>query len=80
MGFADGHTVSTYHILNLKTGKTCLTKDMSFLGNSCGEWNKMQKLALVPMSNEGSDDEEIETLLGNNENKNNSDPMVEILP
>ena len=37
VSFADGHTISTYHVLNPKTCKISPTKGMTFLGRSYGE-------------------------------------------
>ena len=53
MGIADGHPVSIHCVLNTKTCKFRLIKDMAFLGKSYGEWNKVEKQALAPMSYEG---------------------------
>ena len=39
---------------------------MTILGKSYGKWNKVEKLIVVPISYEGSDEEEYKMVLGNN--------------
>ena len=53
MGFADGHPVGTYQVLNPKTYKICLTKYMTFLNKSYDQWGKVKNPVLVPASYEG---------------------------
>ena len=60
MGFAEGH----------KTEKNLLKKDVTFLDKSFGELNKIENLTEVLVSYEGSDDEEVKVILGNNESYN----------
>ena len=48
----------------------CLTKDVNFLTKSYGEWAKIEKTVVVPISYDGSDEKEIE-LIPANDNSNN---------
>ena len=66
VGFTDGNPVGTYHVLNPKTQKITLKKGMTFLGKLYDQWNEVKKTALVFMSYEGSFDEEVEIVWGNN--------------
>ena len=77
--FADRYPVRNYCMLNPKTLKICLTKDMTFSGKSYSDLNKVKKPASVPMSYEGSDDEKVERVLSNNENNNNHIMLKRIL-
>ena len=38
IGFADGHPVIIYHVLNPKSQKICLAKEATFLSKSYSEW------------------------------------------
>ena len=67
VGFAEGHPIDSYHVLNHKTHEIKLTKGINFLDKSHGEWNIVEKLTVVLMSYDGSDDKEVAMILGNNE-------------
>ena len=57
-GFANGHSVGTYWVFNLKTQNICLTKNLTFLNKSYDEWNEVHKTFLTSTIHEGSNDEE----------------------
>ena len=54
--YADSHPIGTYHIFCPKIKK--ITKDMTFLEKSYGDWIKVEIPTVVPVSYEGSDEEE----------------------
>ena len=56
--------------MNHKALKICLAKDLTFLNKSCGEWDKMEKPVVVPISYEGSDEEKVK-IIPKNSNYNN---------
>ena len=76
VGFTKGHPVGNYHLLNMKAIKISPTKDVNFLQRPFGEWNKVEKLTVAPMSYEGLDEEEVEVDLGNDKNTNNNYNLV----
>ena len=76
LGFREGHPLGTYHAFNPKPRKISLTKDATFLVMSFGEWNTVEKPTVVPMSYEGSDDEKVKVISGNDENNNNNYNVV----
>ena len=49
VGFAEDHPVGIYCIYNTKTTRISLTKDVTFLNNSYGEWSKIEKPVLDPV-------------------------------
>ena len=50
---------------------------MTFLQKSYGEWNKVEKVILIPMNYEESDgNEEVEMISTNNQNSHNNDNTV----
>ena len=59
VSLADKHQVGTYLMLNLKTQKYCLTKDMTFLGKLYDDWTEVEIPALILISNEGPNDDEV---------------------
>ena len=65
VGCADGHPTSAYWVFNPKTEKIILTRDLTFLQKSYGDYNKVEKPVLVTPSYKGSVDEEekLETIL-----------------
>ena len=48
--------------LNPKTQKYYLSKDMNFLNKLYVEWDEVDKPVLVPISFDGSDDDDIEMI------------------
>ena len=57
-GYAESHPTCTYLVFNSKTKKVILTRDVTFLQKSYGEYAKVEKPALMTRSYERSDDEE----------------------
>ena len=51
--------------IKVKDAKNRLTKEVTFLGKSYGEQNKVEKPDLIAISYEGSDDEEVLIVLDN---------------
>ena len=49
---------------------------MTFLDKSFGEWNKVEKPTVVPMSNEGSNNEAIKMVSAHDENNNDKYHVV----
>ena len=70
VGYDKNHPPSTYRILNPKTKRIILTRDVTFLNKSYSEYNRVGKPTILNISYEGSDDEE-ELKLVPIENKNN---------
>ena len=56
--YAEGRPTGTYWVFNPKKKTIILTRDMTFLQRSYGEYSKVEKPVLVTMSCEESDDEE----------------------
>ena len=56
--FVAGEAISTFCVLYPNTQKISPTNDVTFLDKSHGEWNKAEKPTVVPVSYEGSHDEE----------------------
>ena len=56
-------------MFNPKMRKISLTKDVTFLHKSYGEWSKVEKPVMVPKSYEGPDNhDEVKMVSGNNQN------------
>ena len=69
-GYIDGNPIGTYWVLNPRTKKIILTRDMTFLKKSYWDYN--EKPVLATMTYEGSDDEEeLERVSVVNQNINN---------
>ena len=69
--YAKNHPAGRCQIFNPKTKKNILTRDMTFLQKSYGEYTKVEKPAVLTMSYEGLDeDEELETVPVENNNNN----------
>ena len=47
--------------------KICLTKDVTFLNKSCGDWHTVEKSIIIPISYEELDEEEVEMFPQNND-------------
>ena len=63
MGFTKSYPTHTYCILNPKTKKIILTKDVTFLQKSYRDYSKVEKPVLVTTSYEGyNEEEELETV------------------
>ena len=61
----------------VQTWKIKLTKDVTPLDESYGEWTKVEKPTIVPVSYEGAhNDKEFERVLACNENKTNNYNLV----
>ena len=58
VGYADNHPTGTYRIFNPKTKRIILTRDVTFLNKSYGEFYKVEKPVILTTSYEGSDEEE----------------------
>ena len=43
VGYTDGHPTVTYRVFNPKTKKVILTRDMTFLQKSYGDYSKVEK-------------------------------------
>ena len=76
IGYAEGHPTGTYWVINRKTRKIILTRELTFLQKLYGEYSKIVKSVLVTMSCEGSDDEEelkkVPIISNDNDNSLNS--------
>ena len=71
VGYAQNHPASTYWIFNPKTKKIILTRDVTFLQKSYGEYTKVEKPTVLTMIYEGLDDkEELETVPIESNNNN----------
>ena len=70
VGFTGGHIVGTYHVLNPETHKISWTKNMTFLNKSYGVQDKVNKPALISISYERSDEEDIKMVSQNNKINN----------
>ena len=58
MEFADAHPFGTLFVLNPKTHKINLMNDVTFLGESYGEWDKVEKPAFIQVSDKGLDNQD----------------------
>ena len=74
VGYAKGHPTGTYWVFNPKTKKIILTRDVTFLHKSFGEFSKDEKPIFVTTSYEGPDNEEklktVSIISKNNDNSN----------
>ena len=85
VSYAEVHPTGTYLVFNPKTKKIILTRDVTFLQKSYGEYTKVEKSILLTISYEGLDsEEELEPIpiVNNNNNINlvgdsNSDDDIE---
>ena len=57
VGFVDGFPVGTFQVLDSKAQTNNLKCDMTSLGNSYNEWDKVENPTFIPVSYEGSDNE-----------------------
>ena len=71
VGYAENHPTSIYCIFYHKTKRIILTRDVTFLNKSYGEYNKVEKPVILRTSYEGSDEEEEFKIVS--ENNNNGD-------
>ena len=74
VGYAKNHPTG-YRIFNTKTKQIILTRDVTFLRKSYGEYSKVEKPVVLNTSYEGSDDEE-ELEIVPVDNKNNDVNVV----
>ena len=58
-GYADGYPFGFIWLLNPKTKRDYLTHNVTFLGKSNNEWDKVEVLAFFQVSYKESDDEEV---------------------
>src|SRR5210317_1107884 len=59
LGYAENHAAGTYRVLKTLTEKVNLTRDVTFLRKSYGNWvDDQEKLSSIPNSNDQSDDED----------------------
>ena len=58
VGYAENHPPGTYRNFNPKTKRIILTRDVTFLQKSYGEYSKVEKPVVLNMSYEKSDDQE----------------------
>ena len=75
LGYDENHPAGTYRIFNPKTKHIILTRDVTFLKQSYGEYSKVEKPLILHTSYEGSDDEE-ELKIVPVDNKNNNINVV----
>ena len=70
--FTECHPVRTYNVFTTKTRLISLTKDVTLLSESFGEWNKIKKPTVIPMVYERLYNKEIKVSANNgNNNKHN---------
>ena len=71
VGWAENHPTGTYRIFNPKAKWIILTRDVTFLQKSYGEYSKVEKPVVLNRSYEGSDDEkELEIVPVDKKNNN----------
>ena len=75
MGYAEGHSLETFQVLNPKARNINLINDVIFINKSYGEFNKADYPVIVQASNEGLDDEDNDQCIFINNRNNNDDVM-----
>ena len=52
LGFADNHASKCYRLLNLETKRVVISRDVTFLDKSFGDWANVKDPAIVPLAAE----------------------------
>ena len=77
LGYAKNHPAGTYRVLNLKTRKVIITRDVLFLRRSYGDWenDKIQEVSSPTLKNDNgaSDDMELHVVNKNSAKNTESD-------
>ena len=70
VGYAEGHPTGTQWVFNHKKKKIILTRDVTFLQKTYGEYIKVEKPVLVTMCYEGSGELKMVSIISSNNNYN----------
>ena len=65
VGYADKHAGDVYRMLNLKTNKIIMSRDILWLNKTFGEYFEIKKTHMIVIDNDDEDDDE-----ENRENEN----------
>ncbi len=52
LGFADKHASKCYRLLNPETKQVMISRDVTCLDKSFGDWTNVQDLVIVPLATE----------------------------
>ncbi len=52
IGFADNHASKCYKLLNPETKQVVISRDVTFLDKSFGDWANVKDPAIVPLATE----------------------------
>ncbi len=52
LGFADNHASKCYRLLNPETKQVVISRDVTFLDRSFGDWTNVKEPAIVPLTTE----------------------------